>query len=265
VENCVGVRVKKHTHTHAHERMSLPTLFLDPHAEAGPTTDGRPPTTFNPTKDAAKKGINHVKDLDNMLEGDFLWADEYYKSTHVDSTTVQLDANLPMYIRNDARFRVLPVLRFRAYTINARTTQRVPQPRQDIYVRFWPDRLIDLRFQNRAEVAKIDFYLGEPFVEKMWKGTKLAGTEGPDFKYPERCKGRASYGAPRLTEEWCKEDVRYVEAVVHNTLLNLKAGLVPNSWEEVLAGKVSGPDAETQKQSMETWLDSVRSCLGALY
>ena len=222
--------------------MSLPPLFLDPHAEAEPTEGW----LFGPKLSEVEYETNVVE----MQEQDLQWSDEYGNQSDARSAHLIVRFGEEGKFYNQTMQRVFPVIQFRAsrvVNIGKRKNfigkredkfERRFAAQHDIHLLFWPP------WEPTAGAARehqqIKVYVGPEISSRAYRG---------DFVAP------LGISTPALHDESLRAEdlkiMRHVLSIVNGTLKQLKAGKRPNAWKPPL-----------HNNSTDDWLKTVKKTLG---
>lgn len=222
--------------------MSLPPLFLDPHAEAEPTEGW----LSGPKLSEVEYETNVVE----MQEQDLQWSDEYGNQKPARWAGLILDPRAKGKFFNQTMQRVFPVIQFRATrTVNIGKRKNFLGKRKDEWERrFYAQHDIHLLFWPpwtptdgaTREYAQIKVYVGPEISSRAYRG---------DFVAP------LGISTPALHDESLRAEdlkiMRHVHSIVNGTLKQLKADKRPAWWNEPL-----------HNDSTDAWLETVKKTLG---
>lgn len=224
--------------------MSLPPLFLDPHAEAEPTEGW----LFGPKPEA----LQYQTNLALIQNQDLLWRYDNDGSTADVASTAVREAGAFVTDAMTGKF-VRPAIRFRAYQVKDVNkfgpikNESVPYPKHDIYVVFGA---------VGTEGPGVSYY-----DNKRWVGRIMAGMN----TYPYYCIDK---WAPELDtiKKRCKADLQILRDKVAPALMDLKnEQLAPANWKAALNDDNEAPTAVNRRQSIETWLKVARTAVNKAF
>jgi len=221
--------------------MSLPPLFLDPHAEAEPT-EGR---LFGPKPEA----LQYQTNLALIQNQDLLWQYADGRTADVASTAVLVGGVGGAFVTDaNTRKLVRPAIRFPAYQVKdvnkfgSIRNESVPYPKHDIYVVFGA---------AGTEGPGVSYYDNKTYVGRIM---------GPGLNYyPGGCLDK---WAPQMDtmKKRCVADLQILRDKVAPALKDLKnEELAPANWNAALKDDNKAPTAVNRRESIQTWLQVVRA------